>query len=211
MTLTNVLSSTAIGSESTVHVTKLRAHRPPDSSSCQTKKYGYDASSYNPVPTRHLDALLSSLLPTIPITILPGPTDPATASLPQQPLHTALFPTAKVYDTSTLTRTTNPCTLTIDSTTLICTAGQNIDDIYHYIEGEDRLSMAERCLDWRVVAPTAPDTLWCYPFVDRDPFVITETPQVLVVGNQPEFATRLVERGGEKCRVVLVRVKVEVS
>lgn len=64
--------------------------------------------------------------------------------------------------------------------------------------------MAERLLDWRIVAPTAPDTLWCYPFVDSDPFVVTETPEVLVVGNQPEFATRLVERDGGRCRVVLV-------
>lgn len=73
------------------------------------------------------------------------------------------------------------------------------------MDGDDRLGMAERCLRWRIIAPTAPDTLWCYPFVDRDPFVIKETPQVLVIGNQPRFETRVVEgEGGVRCRIVMV-------
>ncbi|KZP04960.1 hypothetical protein FIBSPDRAFT_1054348 [Athelia psychrophila] len=50
------------------------------------------------------------------------------------------------------------------------------------------------------MAPTAPDTLWCHPFLDRDPFLIAERPDVYVVGCQPAFATRFVrdgEGGGE--------------
>jgi DNA polymerase delta subunit 2 len=39
------------------------------------------------------------------------------------------------------------------------TSGQTIDDIYKYIEIEDRLILAERTLHWRHMAPTAPDTL----------------------------------------------------
>ena len=32
----------------------------------------------------------------------------------------------------------------------------------------------------------------CYPFQDRDPFVLEETPHIFFAGNQPEYATRLV-------------------
>ncbi|KAL2162709.1 hypothetical protein VTH06DRAFT_6545 [Thermothelomyces fergusii] len=61
------------------------------------KKYGYDASSYNPVPSQLLDGFLATLLPTIPVTLLPGAHDPANASYPQQPIHSAMFPAARAY------------------------------------------------------------------------------------------------------------------
>lgn len=37
--------------------------------------------------------------------------------------------------------------------------GQALDDIYKYLPSDDRLSMARRTLEWRHIAPTAPDTL----------------------------------------------------
>jgi DNA polymerase delta subunit 2 len=37
--------------------------------------------------------------------------------------------------------------------------GQNLDDIYKYVEGEDRVKMMENLCRWRCIAPTAPDTL----------------------------------------------------
>ena len=46
-------------------------------------------------------------------------------------------------------------------------------------------------LDWRHIAPTAPDTLHCYPFADNDPFVLAQTPHVFFVGGQPEFKTKM--------------------
>lgn len=33
----------------------------------------------------------------------------------------------------------------------------------------------------------------CYPFYDRDPFLLTETPHVYFAGNQPAFETRLLK------------------
>lgn len=55
-----------------------------------------------------------------------------------------------------------------------------------------RLAMMESLLTWRHLAPTAPDTLTCYPFHDRDPFVLEATPHVLFAGNQPTFKTATV-------------------
>ncbi len=152
----------------------------------------------------------------MPVHILPGEKDPASVAIPQQPIHFALLPRAGRFDS--LHRHTNPAYLRFGDRTLLGTAGQNIDDIFKYVqEGDDaRIEMALRTLEWGHLAPTAPDTLWCYPFKSSDPFVLKERPDVMVVGNQPRYATALYrfddEEGGEEgeegeakgCRVVLV-------
>ncbi|RPA91381.1 hypothetical protein L873DRAFT_1831400 [Choiromyces venosus 120613-1] len=178
---------------------------PPVKGEEKHKKYGYDSTTYNANPALALDNLLTSLLPSIPITILPGPTDPANVSLPQQPLHPAIFRNAKSYIASCLHTTTNPALLDIDGVKFLGTAGQNLDDVYKYVDGEDRLGMCERLLKWRCVAPTAPDTLWSFPFEDKDLYIIRECPHVFFLGNQEKFESRLVE-GPENqvCRIILI-------
>src|SRR5262249_35638467 len=63
----------------------------------------------------------------------------------------------------------------------------------------------------RHIAPTAPDTLWCYPYFNADPFIVQETPHVYIVGGQERFATKMVvdsiDDGGDdktRCRLVMV-------
>ena len=41
-----------------------------------------------------------------------------------------------------------------------------------YSQCTNPLELMERCLKWRHLAPTAPDTLTCVPFATEDPFVI---------------------------------------
>ena len=88
------------------------------------------------------------------------------------------------------------CRASIVFRNLMCsflgTGGQTIDDIFKYLPSNSRLAMARRTLEWRHIAPTAPDTLWIYPFPDADPFIIHHRPHVYVIGNQPEFETALV-------------------
>ncbi|CAN0535133.1 unnamed protein product, partial [Ectocarpus sp. 8 AP-2014] len=56
-------------------------------------------------------------------------------------------------------------------------------------------------LKWRHMAPTAPETLGCYPFVTEDPFVVEECPDIFFAGNQPQFATGILEGAdGHKVR-----------
>lgn len=192
------------------------------------KKYGYDASSYNPIPTQLLDAFLSELLPTIPITIMSGEHDPANSSLPQQPIHPAIFPHSRAYSSNTTSldkiptpdtqpgwfdSVTNPWDGDISGWRFMGNAGQPVDDILKYVDlggadgtgADGRLEVMESMLRWRCGAPTAPDTLHCYPFQERDQFVIDACPHVFFVGNQPRFDTGVIDGlGGERVRLVAV-------
>ena len=131
-----------------------------------SKKYGYDSTAYNPAPTAHLDDFLSTLLPSIPITLMPGESDPANVSLPQQPIHPAMFPHSRAYanipgsqDPGWLDSVTNPWEGDIEGWRMMGNGGQPINDVFKYVEGDERLEMMESLLRWRCGAPTAPDTL----------------------------------------------------
>ncbi|EPE32330.1 hypothetical protein GLAREA_07463 [Glarea lozoyensis ATCC 20868] len=180
------------------------------------KKYGYDSSAYNPTPTAHLDDFLVSLLPSLPVTLMPGYHDPANVSLPQQPIHSAMFPQARTYGAmppgedgkSTpgwFDTVTNPWAGEVEGWKVLGTGGQNVDDVFKYVEGEDRLGMMEAMCRWRCCAPTAPDTLWSYPFQFDDPFVLTSCPHLFFVGSQPKFDTAVIEgEDGQTVRLIAV-------
>ena len=178
------------------------------------RKYGYDSAAYNAAPTDRLDTWLASLLPSVPITLLPGATDPTSTSLPQPPIHAAMFPHSRAYmeppsskdaDTSWFSTTTNPAEFDLDGWRFLGAGGQTVDDVYKYVPAESRLEMLESMLRWRLSAPTAPDTLWCYPFQDGDAFVMSECPHVYFVGNQPKFETSVIEGPvGQMVRLVAV-------
>lgn len=154
----------------------------------QTKKYGYDSSSYNPIPSQLFDSFLSELLPTMPVTLLPGALDPANASYPQQPIHPAMFPQSRTYmsapkvgvgkdrdvpdseEPGWFDNVTNPWEGEIEGWRVLGTGGQNLDDVFKYVESEDRLGMMEAMCRWRCVAPTAPDTLCEFLFI-FSPFI----------------------------------------
>ena len=132
------------------------------------RKYGYDSNAYNPAPTEALDTFLAELLPSIPITLMPGETDPANVSIPQQSLHPALFPQARAYsslpgeemkESGCFESVSNPWQADIDGWRFLGNGGQPVEDISRYIIDDDRLVIMEHMLRWRHGAPTAPDTL----------------------------------------------------
>jgi DNA polymerase delta subunit 2 len=85
------------------------------------------------------------------------------------------------------------------------TSGQTIDDIDKYTDGREPIQLAESTMFWRHIAPSAPDTLWCYPFQDRDPFIVEQCPDVYFIGNQPRFDTsELVGSKGQRVRVITI-------
>ncbi|KAG6009644.1 hypothetical protein E4U21_001708 [Claviceps maximensis] len=190
------------------------------------KKYGYDASAYNSLPSQLFDEFISQLLPSIPITLLPGAQDPANASYPQQPIHMAMFPYSRPYGPGPvaaksgppkeqqqqqqqqpgwLDAVTNPWEAEIEGWRFLGTGGQNVDDVFKYIDSQDRLGMMEAMCRWRCCAPTAPDTLWSYPFQEDDPFVLKSCPHVYFVGCQPRFSTKVITGpDGQSVRLITV-------
>lgn len=178
-----------------------------------TKHYGYDASSYDPAPSERLDTFLADILPSLPVTLLPGPSDPANVALPQQPLHPALFPQSRYYaslpgelgNANGLDTVTNPWDGDIDGLRVLATSGQTLSDLSKYVDKVAPLEVMEMMLRWRCVAPTAPDTLWCYPFQDDDPLLLKECPHIFVAGNQQKFAAKEIE-GPAGQRVLCVSV-----
>ena len=146
-----------------------------------SKKYGYDAAAYNAIPTTLLDHFLAELLPSIPITLMPGEHDPANVGMPQQGVHNAMFPHARAYASPQLgdpneqepgwfDSVTNPWEGDIDGWRMMGTSGQPLDDILKYVDAggpdgtgaDGRMEMLESMLRWRCIAPTAPDTLCEY-------------------------------------------------
>ncbi|KAK1327156.1 DNA polymerase delta small subunit [Acorus calamus] len=154
-------------------------------------------------PIKELDILLTQIAVAMPVDIMPGLNDPANFALPQQPLHRCLFPGASAYNT--FTSCTNPHSFKLDNIRFLGTSGQNIDDLAKYSDATETLDFMERTLRWRHLAPTAPNTLGCYPFTDRDPFLIESCPHVYFVGNQKNYETRVI-KGSEGQSVRLISI-----
>ncbi|KAJ6104449.1 hypothetical protein N7523_010769 [Penicillium sp. IBT 18751x] len=182
------------------------------------KKYGYDASAYNASPITTLDNFLAEILPSIPVTLMPGDKDPANFSLPQQGIHRAMFPQSRAYcapppsgddkqEPGWFDSVTNPWEGDVEGWRVWGCSGQNVDDVLRYLDfpGEDsslvtkrddseaRLQIMEAMLRWRCGVPTAPDTIWSYPFQTVDPFVLESCPHIFFAGNQPSFKTTMIE------------------
>ncbi|PIN03618.1 DNA polymerase delta, regulatory subunit 55 [Handroanthus impetiginosus] len=154
-------------------------------------------------PIKELDILLTQIAAGIPLDIMPGATDPANFALPQQPLHRCLFPGSAAYNT--FRSCTNPHSFELDNVRFLGTSGQNIDDLAKYSDAENKLEFLERTLRWRHLAPTAPNTLGCYPFTDRDPFFIEKCPHVYFVGNQDKYETSLMKGSdGQVVRLICI-------
>nr|GMC79423.1 DNA polymerase delta small subunit isoform X1 [Ipomoea batatas] len=154
-------------------------------------------------PIKELDILLTQIAAGIPLDIMPGPGDPANFAMPQQALHRCLFPGSSTYNT--FRSCTNPHCFELDNLRFLGTSGQNIDDLGKYSEAKDKLEFMERTLRWRHLAPTAPNTLGCYPFTDRDPFFVESCPHVYFVGNQDKYETRLIKGPeGQAVRLICI-------
>lgn len=169
---------------------------------------------------KEIGTFIGNTLQSMPVDLMPGHNDPSDHSLPQQPLHKALFqstisPFFKNINNDLFSPVTNPMWFRFNDVELLGTSGQNINDLCKYIipserssrstpveveasshetpiepEMTTRMNLIEGCLKWQNIAPTAPDTLWCYPYKDNDPFILKKWPHVFFIGNQPEFAVR---------------------
>ncbi|XP_049849320.1 uncharacterized protein LOC126318425 [Schistocerca gregaria] len=154
-----------------------------------------------------LDEWLFALSSTLDVDVMPGPNDPSNYSFPQRPLHPCFFPTAT--KNPTLHLVTNPHEVTIDGLSLLGHSGQPFEDALRCMLFRDaeaaEAEFLQKTLEWRHMAPTAPDTLSSFPFASGDPFVIDRCPHVYFMGCCNKFQTKLL-RGAEGQRVRLLAV-----
>lgn len=171
-----------------------------------------NTSNFSPESLKLLDLWLSEVVTTVPVTVMAGDSDPAEICLPQQPIHKSLFGVNGQFignENSPIFATTNPTWLELDNgLRILGTSGQNISDIlkYHLHNDlkDDILNVMERTIRWQNIMPTAPDTLYCYPYENNDPFTLDETPHLYFAGNQQFSGSKTVDLGN--CKVTVVSV-----
>eukprot|EP00457_Paulinella_chromatophora_P005481 gb/GEZN01005498.1/.p1 GENE.gb/GEZN01005498.1/~~gb/GEZN01005498.1/.p1 ORF type:complete len:490 (-),score=58.60 gb/GEZN01005498.1/:238-1707(-) len=140
-----------------------------------------------------LDTILTQLCATVPVTLMSGERDPVNYALPQSELLLSLFPSARTFNT--FGTATNPALMDIEGIKILGSSGQPLTDLMLYSSAPSPLVHLERTLRWRNIAPTAPDTLACYPFQagEDDPFVINTTPHIYFASNQDRFESKVIQ------------------
>ena len=149
-----------------------------------------------------LDDFLVQMASNLNVDIMPGPNDPATVVLPQQPLHRVMFKQSGLYPT--LQTVTNPYSMQLSGRQFLIVSGQTINDILRNSTLTGSIEAMEKCLEWSHLAPTAPDTIGCYPYVDDDPHVLETLPNIFVAGNQPSFDAKKVIINGQSILLIAV-------
>ncbi|KAF4668250.1 DNA polymerase delta subunit 2 [Perkinsus chesapeaki] len=145
---------------------------------------------------KRVDQFLVQLARSVPVTILPGAQDPANFALPQQPLHSALFPEFEV-----------------DDCVFLGSTGACVKEVMQYSTTADGLDALELTARGRVIAPTAPDTIACYPFPNFDPLVVVDeeaVPHVMFSSNHTKSDYRVVDIG-DTTRLTLLTISSFVS
>ena len=152
-----------------------------------------------------IDIVLTQMASAAFLDVMPGEGDPSNVALPQQPFHPCLFPAASSF--STFTACTNPYSSIFDGVEMIGTSGQNVFDLKRcsVVGQNSSLQHLEQLLKYGHLAPTAPDTLPCYPYTDTDPFILHSAPHIFFCGNQPSFQTSVVSgSAGQRVRVLSI-------
>lgn len=136
--------------------------------------------------SKHMDDFYAQLSKTIHVDVMPGPSDPSSHLMPQQPFHPCMFPQSCMF--STFNCTTNPHhAIYNDNVEILTTAGQNVDIIKKFSDIKNSIDVMKCHLMWGNSAPSAPDNLYSVPYEDEDPFVIDFIPDVYVAGCQDEY------------------------
>lgn len=137
---------------------------------------------------KHMDDFFAQLSKTINVDVMPGPSDPSSHLMPQQPFHPCMFPKSCMF--STFNCITNPHHATYnDSVEIFATSGQNIDIVSKFSGIADPIEVMKCHLLWGSCAPNAPDNLYSCPYEDEDPYVIDFIPELYIAGCQEHYRT----------------------
>ena len=155
-------------------------------------------SPVNGAAMSKLDLLLASFCRVLPVFLMPGESDPTSTAFPQISIHPTLFNECRpLIADKTLNMGTNPQFLNFQGINMLGISNQSIDDLHRYDHNDvfSDLDLMEKTLNWRHIAPTSPDTLWSFPYLE-DPLILQELPHLYFVGNASALKER--EFGSEK-------------
>ncbi|GAW80739.1 DNA polymerase delta small subunit [Plasmodium gonderi] len=134
-----------------------------------------------------IDLFLASLCSSVYVDIMPGEKDPSDAILPQQPFPNLFFKTAKNYNSFQCV--TNPYIFSVNNVNICCMSGEPVNNIVSYSKNS-KLDALKIIAQSRILSPTSPDTLGCYPFIQNDPFCLQNDdkyPHIFVSGNSTQL------------------------
>eukprot|EP01064_Diplonema_japonicum_P024216 TRINITY_DN34733_c0_g1_i1.p1 TRINITY_DN34733_c0_g1~~TRINITY_DN34733_c0_g1_i1.p1 ORF type:complete len:465 (+),score=55.33 TRINITY_DN34733_c0_g1_i1:56-1396(+) len=149
------------------------------------------------------DLWISQVADAMPVDVMPTGSDPTNAFIPYQPIHPCLL--SKSFDAVNTSLVPSPFTFVYKGVNVFGTSGENLTELRTYTLGTPNVKLLETLVKSGLMAPTAPDTLQCYPFKKVDPMQYDTAPHLVFAGNSSDFSTDLVElEKGGKTRVVSV-------
>eukprot|EP01063_Lacrimia_lanifica_P012981 TRINITY_DN19665_c0_g1_i1.p1 TRINITY_DN19665_c0_g1~~TRINITY_DN19665_c0_g1_i1.p1 ORF type:complete len:467 (+),score=147.25 TRINITY_DN19665_c0_g1_i1:68-1402(+) len=154
-------------------------------------------------PMKRCDAWLASIAQSLPVDVMPGQDDPTTAYLPYQPLHPCLFPMTRNCANTACVTSPFHCRVR-GQVEVVGTSGENLHELALYTRGASSAELLASLVRCGHIAPTAPDTLPCYPFTGEDPLQMLTPPHVMFAGHAEAFETDLLMEEGMVCRTIAV-------
>jgi DNA polymerase delta subunit 2 len=153
------------------------------------------------------DKFLNNLSNFINVDVMPGPDDNSSSYFPDVQINPIMLPES--CNNSQLNLVSNPYkfsnkTINGEKVIYLGTSGQNIDNIKKYSKLENTLHIMQKTLEWGHLSPSAPDTLRTYPFIERDPLIFKEIPNVYFVGNQAKFESEVRYYNGVPLRLISI-------
>lgn len=149
----------------------------------QVKQYDNSIKAVN-----HMDDFFAQLSRTINVDVMPGPSDPSSHLMPQQPFHPCMFPKSCMFPTFNCV--TNPHHAIYNhNVEILATSGQNVDIISKFSGLTDPIEIMKCHLMWGNSAPSAPDNLYSVPYEDEDPHIIDFIPEIYITGCQESYKT----------------------
>lgn len=149
----------------------------------QVKQYDKSINAVN-----HMDDFFAQLSKTINVDVMPGPSDPSSHLMPQQPFHPCMFPKSCMFPTFNCV--TNPHRAIYNhNVEILATSGQNVDIVSKFSGLTEPIGIMKCHLMWGNSAPSAPDNLYSAPYEDDDPHLIDFIPEIYITGSQDCYKT----------------------
>jgi len=148
------------------------------------------------------DAFLAKLAAEVPVELMPGHGEPASACFPQEPFSPYLF--HQVRRCKDFRSVQNPYAATLGKVSVWGHSGQPVKDVMRSSEIPTAMEALKFTLKASHLAPTAPETLAARSYTEADPLVLDSAPHVLFSGCHDAFSAEWITGDGSGTHCVCV-------